>query len=183
MIREADLLSYIPDFLKEYEEMKVLQQVMNPEVQEMEEETQRLFANQFIADADSRSIRRYEEMLGMQHFSSESLEERRFKILSKWIRTIPYTRNVLKKRLDLLCGEEGYLLEVEPWKKIAVRVALKNKSSFLEVKELLEEFVPCNMVIELQLLYNKHETLKRFTHQQLSARSHGQIRNEVLDNE
>lgn len=183
MVREVKLLSYIPDFLKEYREMKVLQQVMEPEIQEMEDETELLFGNQFISTAEERGLRLYEKMLGMQVFADDTLEDRSFKVLSMWSRMIPYTRTALRKRLNILCGEDGYSLIIDPGKVLIVRVALKSKSCFDEVKKVLEEFVPCNMVIDLQLLYNQHEMLKQFTHRQLGAWSHRQIRNEVLDYE
>lgn len=98
MVREVKLLSYIPDFLKEYREMKVLQQVMEPEIQEMEDETELLFGNQFISTAEERGLRLYEKMLGMQVFADDTLEDRSFKVLSMWSRMIPYTRTALRKR-------------------------------------------------------------------------------------
>lgn len=180
MIREVDLLSYIPDFLKEYEEMKVIQLALQPEIQLMEDETEVLFDNQFISSSDIRSIRRYEKMLEMQPFADDTLAERRFKVLSRWNRMIPYTKVTLRQKLAVLCGEDGYTLDIDPKKVIAVRVALKSKRNLNEVREMLEEFVPCNMVIDLDLLYNQHSVLGKFTHKQLGAWTHRQIRNEVL---
>ncbi|WP_159442019.1 putative phage tail protein [Clostridium sp. Marseille-P2415] len=180
MIREVDLLSYIPDFLKEYEEMKVIQLVVQPEIQLMEDETEVLFDNQYIKSSDIRSIRRYEKMLEMQPFADDTLADRRFKVLSRWNRMIPYTKITLRQKLAVLCGEDGYTLDINPKKVVTVRVALKSKRNLNEVREMLEEFVPCNMVIDLDLLYNQHSVLGKFTHKQLGAWSHRQIRNEVL---
>lgn len=180
MIREVDLLSYIPDFLKEYEEMKVIQFVLQPEIQLMEDETEVLFDNQYIKSSDIRSIRRYEKMLEMQPFADDTLADRRFKVLSRWNRMIPYTKITLRQKLAVLCGEDGYTLDINPKKVVTVRVALKSKRNLNEVREMLEEFVPCNMVIDLDLLYNQHSVLGKFTHKQLGAWTHRQIRNEVL---
>ncbi len=63
MIREVDLLSYIPDFLREYIEMSVIQEVIRPEIQMLEDETEVLFNNQFINSSDERNIKRYETMI------------------------------------------------------------------------------------------------------------------------
>lgn len=180
LIREVDLLSYIPDFLKEYEEMRVIQEVLQTEIQHMEDETEALFDNQFIMSSDSGNIRRYEQMLRLQASSKDTLADRRFKVLSKWNRIIPYTKVTLRQRLAVLCGEDGYTLEIDPEKKIIVRVALKSKRNLNEVKRMLEEFVPCNMVIDLDLLYNQHHLLNEYTHKQLRAWTHRHIRNEVL---
>lgn len=182
MIREVDLMSYIPDFLKEYEEMKAIQGVLQPEVQLMEDETQVLLDNQFILSSDTKSIRRYEKMLEIPLFSEDTLGDRRFKVLSKWNRMIPYTKITLRQKLVVLCGEDGYTLVITPQKDVIVRVALKSKRNLNEVMEMLEEFVPCNMLIDLDLLYNQHSVLGKFTHKQLGAWTHRQIRNEVLIN-
>lgn len=182
MIREVDLLSYIPDFLKEYEEMSALQKVLQTEIQRLENGTEELFDNQFIASSDITSIKRYEKMLDIQPLAGDTLADRRFKVLSKWNRIIPYTKVTLRQKLSVLCGEDGFTLEISPQKVITVRVLLKSKKSFYEVKEMLEEFVPCNMVIDLDLLYNQHSVLSKFTHKQLGAWNHRQIRNEVLIN-
>lgn len=182
MIREVDLLSYIPDFLREYMEMSVIQKVIQPEIQIMEDETDVLFNNQFINSSDERNIKRYETMIRVYPQSGDTLEDRRFKVLSKWNRMIPYTRATLRKKLSMLCGDDGFFMEIKPQKIIIVRVALKSKRSFSEVAALLEEFTPCNMVIDLDLLYNQQGLLKHYTHGQLAAWTHGHIRNEVLNN-
>lgn len=180
MKREVDLLSYIPDFLKEYKEMQVLQQVIQPEVQQMEDETEVLFRNQFLTSADVRGIKRFENMLEMPSISNDTLANRRFRVLSKWNRMIPYTKVTLRQKLAVLCEEDGYTLEILPNKAVIVRVELKSKQNLEEVRKMLEEFVPCSMTIDLDLLYNQHELLHKFTHKQLGAWTYGQIRNEVL---
>jgi len=179
-IREVNLLSHIPDFLKEYEEMRAVQEMLQPEIQRLEDETESVFDNQFILSSDIKSIKRFERMLRISPLAEDTLADRRFKVLSKWNRMIPYTKITLKQKLSVLCGEDGFTLEIDPRKVITVRVALKSKRNFYEVKEMLEEFVPCNMVIDLDLLYNQHSLLCKFTHKQLAAWSHRQIRNEVL---
>ncbi len=180
MIREVDLLSYIPDFLKEYEEMSALQKVVQPEIQKLVDGTEEMFNNQYISSSDAISIGRYEKMLQIQPLPDDTLADRRFKVLSKWNRMIPYTKITLNQKLSVLCGEDGFILVIDPKKVITVRVALKSKRNYREVREMLEEFVPCNMMIDLDLLYNQHSLLRTFTHKQLGAWNHRQIRNEVL---
>ena len=81
-----------------------------------------------------------------------------------------------------LCGEEGYVLELLNLEyKVKVRVALKSKKNYRMVEGLLGEVIPANMEIDLSLLYNQHKTLRQFTHGQLTAYTHNQIRNEVLN--
>jgi hypothetical protein len=128
-----------------------------------------LFDNQFIMSSDLENIRRYEQMLHLQASSKDTLADRRFKVLSKWNRIIHYTKVTLRQRLAVLCGEDGYTLDTNPDKKVIVKVALKSKRNLKQVKRMLEEFIPCNMVIDLNLLYNQHYLLSGFTHKQLGA--------------
>lgn len=180
MVREVTLLEYVPDYYKEFLEMQEIQRAIQPESQGIVDETVRMLQNQFIMDADADGIQRYEDMLQIQPFDNDSLEDRRFRVLSKWNRTPPYTRIALRRKLASLCGEDGYALRITPDKKLIVRIEIKSKRNFTEVEKLLEGIVPCDMEIDLSLLYNQHKTLRKFTHRQLSEWTHKHIRNEVL---
>ncbi|CAI3658075.1 hypothetical protein CNEO4_2430002 [Clostridium neonatale] len=47
---------------------------------------------------------------------------------------------------------------------------------------MTEKMIPLNMVINISLLYNQNSLLKKYTHKQLSAYKHSQLRNEVINN-
>lgn len=182
MIRSTDLLSYIPDFLKDYKEMREIQKTVEPEIQRMENETEVLLNNQYILDTDERGIKLFENMLGIQPLDQEPLKNRQFRVLSEWNRYIPYTRRTLKQKLETLCGKEGYTAEYIPDSKtLIVRVSLQSRKSYEAVRVLLEEMVPQNVVIHLSLFYIQHKTLRRMPHFRLAEYTHQQIRNEVLE--
>ncbi|EOT26516.1 hypothetical protein C805_00608 [Eubacterium sp. 14-2] len=181
MIREADLISFLPEFMCGYLELRKLLSAQQREVQALEDMTEILKNNQFILSADEQGIEKFETMLGIAALDDDSLENRRFRVLSRWNNAIPYTEQVLRNRLDTLCGADGYSLEIQNQEyRIKIRVALKSKKNYKMVEEMLKETVPANMVLDLSLLYNQHKTLKQFTHRQLSAFTGKQIRNEVL---
>lgn len=181
MIREVDLVSYLPEFLREYIELKKILDVQQPEVQLLEDLTEKLKDNQFILFADTQGIEKFEQMLKIQALDDDTLENRRFRIMSRWNNKIPYTVQILRNKLETLCGKDGYSLKVIHGEyRIIVRVNLINKNNFSMVKEMLEEVIPANMEIDLSLLYNQHETLAKFTHKELAKYTHRQIREEVL---
>ena len=108
-------------------------------------------------------------MLKIQALDDDTLENRRFRIMSRWNNKIPYTVQILRNKLETLCGKDGYSLKVIHGEyRVVVRVNLINKKNFSMVKEMLEEVIPANMEIDLSLLYNQHETLAKFTHKELS---------------
>ena len=181
MVRKVDLISYLPEYLHGYKELRKIMEVQQAEIQKLEDITGALINNQFIISADEQGIEKYETMLGVAALDDDTLENRKFRILSRWNNTIPYTVSALKEKLENLCGKDGYILEVLNGEyRVFVRIALTSKKNYRMVEEMLEEVIPANMVIDLSLLYNQHATLKKFTHRQLAAYTHNQVRNEVL---
>lgn len=182
MIREINLMAYLPGYLKEYKELKKTLKAQQPEMQRLAETVERVKNNQFIATADEEGIRKFEAMLEVVALDNDTLENRKFRVLSRWNNTIPYTASVLRKRLENLCGKDGYQLEIMHLeRKVKVRVALTNKKNYGMVEEMLEEVIPANIWIDLSLLYNQHKTLGGFTHRQLAAYTQKEVRNEVLN--
>lgn len=121
-------------------------------------------------------------MLGIQPFTDDTLETRRFRILTRWNEKLPYTYRVLIERLNSLCGVDGYELELQPnLYSISIKLELTQKRMFNDVQDLTRRMIPANMVLVVTLRYNQHFTLSRYTHGQLSAYKHEQLRNEVLN--
>lgn len=104
----ADMLhnngSYLPEFLREYIELKKILDVQQPEVQLLEDLTEKLKDNQFILFADTQGIEKFEQMLKIQALDDDTLENRRFRIMSRWNNKIPYTVQILRNKLETLCG-------------------------------------------------------------------------------
>ena len=100
MIREIDLMSYLPEYLQEYKELEKALKAQQPEVQKLAEATERIKNNQFITTADEEGIRKFETMLEVTALDNDTLENRKFRVLSRWNNTIPYTAAVLRKRLE-----------------------------------------------------------------------------------
>ena len=182
MVMERALLQYLPEYLHGFRELKGIMEAEQPEVQALWDATEALRNNQFILSADGQGIKKFEAMLGVAALDDDTLENRKFRVLSRWNNAIPYTVPVLKKKLADLCGEGGYQLETSHAEyRVKVRVALPSKKNYRMVEEMLGEVIPANMEVDLSLLYNQHKTLGQSTHRQLAAFTHRQIRNEVLE--
>ena len=115
---------------------------------------------------------------------TDSLEDRRFRVLSKWYDDYPYTYNDLIARLDNLLGKGNYTMVVLPDEmELKCLVELTRKQMYSDFEKLLDEIVPLNITIDIGLRYNQHETLNKLTHNYLKKYRHEQIRNEVLRGE
>ena len=87
----------------------------------------------------------------------------------------------LKELMTTLCGEDGFTVTmVGSTFTLSVRVMLTAKQNYDDVETLLNRIVPENLILDLSLMYNQHQTLAAFTHAQLAAYTHYFLRNEVL---
>ena len=178
------LIDYLPEFLRNVREYKaILTDAVQPEVIELFQAIENALSDQFVDSASESAISRYEKMLKITPRATQTLDERRFTILTLMNAQLPYTLNSLKKRLENLCGKDNYSVEVDANNyTLVVRVALTAKNAFNDVCDVLEKIVPANMVIDASLMYNQHEIFNSYTHEQLGAYTHDQLRNEVTIN-
>ena len=184
------LINYLPEVLRNYREFQKIFEAEEPEFENSQNELSKVLKDFFVEDASERGVRRWEKVLKITPKATDSLEDRKFKILSKLVKRLPYTHRRLEQLLEALCGEDGYLLEiVEDFVNgirlynytVKVRVALTRKNMFDDVKILLQEVIPANHIIDLSLLYNQHFTVGQYKHGELSTWTHNYIRNGVLN--
>lgn len=176
MDKLVDLLSYWMPPLRELKEFKEIVKAEEPEILALLEAEEKTLNNMYITTADEYGISRFEKMLGIYPAEGEDLEKRRFRVLSEWYDQLPYTEKELHARLISLCGADGYELNVIYNEyTVSVKVALSNKDLLPMVQELLDAMIPCNMIINLTLLYNTHDWLKEYTHADLSKYTHAEI--------
>ncbi len=168
----------VPDIIKQIKDIKAIYD-MNEKLS-LISDTEDLEKDLFTGTATKHGVKRREGLYGINPLDTDTLEDRRFRVLVKENNKIPYTHRTLEKRLEKLCGLGGYRLEIIGG-SVGIRVALTKKSMVQSVIELAENMVPLNMSLECDLLYNQHKTLRQFTYGQLTAYTHNQIRNEVLN--
>ena len=156
---------------------------VEPEVVKLFQAIDDVLNDQFIETASEYSIARWEKMLKIAPKSTYTLDDRKFAILTKMNEQPPYTMEALKQKLEYLCGKNGYSVEVDAEQFILkVRIALTSRNSFDDVCALLERIVPSNMIIDASLMYNQHKAFAKYTNGQLTAYTHDQMRNEVMNN-
>lgn len=182
MLRNVDVARYYPVIMREFREFQYLAQAENPELTALWQVLQNISGDQFILDATINGVARHERMLKIIPPASDTMDERKFRLLARYNEDLPYTVPNLRNQLEHLCGEDGYsLIILNNDFTVIVKVALVSKNNFKSVQELLERVIPQNMIIECILMYNQHQTLANYTHDQLAAWAYDHIRNEVLD--
>ena len=146
---DISLTEYLPEYLCEYSEMNAALKAVEPELVLLWNSAGRVLENQFIETADEYGISRLEAVMKILPTPEDSLEVRRVRVKSKWLSSLPYTLKMLVKKLIVLCGGEDFQI-IKKYDQYIIRVVthLKLYNDLLSLKELLEEMIPANMVID-----------------------------------
>ena len=179
---DRKLINYLPYVVRDYAEFKGISEAEQPEFESAWGSSDDLLNNQFISTAGNLGLSRWEKILGITPKGTDTLEDRRFRILTRLNEELPYTLPRLRNILETLCGSGNYSAEVmEGTYQLIVKIGLAAKNNFSDVESLLDRVVPQNLIVTLLQLYNTHAELGRFTHAQLAAYTHDQMRNEVMN--
>ena len=180
--KKIDMIRKVPDVLKDIREIKALIDTENIELNLISNALALYLNNTFVDTADEYGIGRWESILKILPKLTDSLDERRFRVLSRINERLPFTVRSLEQQLSTLCGPSGYTVELlNKQYLLKVRVELTAKSKLEDVRALLNRVVPANMVIDLDLLYNQHSDFDGFTHKELEVYTHQQLRDEVIN--
>ena len=175
------LQDYLPPILLKTYEFPLLCETEQLEIDRLHDAADAVLDAQFLSTAREYAIQRSEKIFGVVPQDTDTLDERRFKVLTRINTQLPFSVRRLRQQLATLCGEDGYKLELNGDRyTLTVKVALTAKRNQQAVEELLADIVPANMVCTTSLLYNQHADLTCFTHAQLALLTHFEIREEVL---
>lgn len=152
MIREVDLVSYLPEFMQEYKEPVAALAAENSEFVLVWKAADEILANQFQSTADEKGISKYEEMLGIFPSDTDTLEMRKARVHDRWINKLPYTVRTLEDRLtELLGGDHKFSLtsNFKDGYKLVVVVYAINNAPEEDIRYILDTVMPVNMVAEI----------------------------------
>lgn len=181
MAREIDLIGYLPDIMQEIREFQQIIGAENPELSLLFEKLDLVIDNCFVDSLDSYGCSRWENMLAIIPKDTDSIELRRIRIKAALNGDTPYTMRSLENKLIALCGENNVFVEyANDIFTLSVSIALQAKDQYIYIKNVLEEIVPANIIINVKLLYNTHSVIKKMTHAEMKAFTHKSLREEVL---
>ena len=171
------IIEYLPSVLAEIREFKVLGEAEDLQLDNLKTEINSLTNELFVTTAERVGLDRWEKILNITN-SSTDVEFRRFRILSR-LNSFGLTLN---QRLSSIVGSGNYKDYYFKEYRLKVSLTLDTKEYEKEVRRMLDEVVPANLIIDFGLLYNTHEILGRFTHEQLSKYTHQKLREDAALN-
>ncbi len=148
MIRDVDLVSYLPPFIAEFREINSTLTAENPEFKIVWEAADRVLKNEFIATADEYGISRFERILKIYPSTEDTLESRRARVQARWFASLPYTWRMLLEKLISICGENGFTISKDfLFYKINLEVNLDIFGQVEELERIIDSMIPCNMIV------------------------------------
>lgn len=177
----TDLIEYLPEYLKAYYEIKEIMKTESEELDNIKLQHAQAVDDRFVVSCGIYGASRFEKMLGITPLLDDSLETRKFRILSKQSISAPYNYMFLMDQIEMLCGKDNYYLEMDFAKQtLNVKIGLVSKNMLDSVKETIFAVVPCDILVSVDLLYNQHKFLGNYTHKRLASYTHKQLREDVI---
>lgn len=179
MVREINLLSYLPEYERHYREFKAVMQSEEPELVLLWEKFEQWLKNQFILSSDEEGIRRFEEFLGLEPFATDTLEERRSRVQAFENSGLPYTIKKLRTNLENVCTLNGVTVNVD-YENYLVDIGVKLSSvRMLDfIGAHAENMVPMNMKINVRVIFNRWRSFRKRTWAEMRTATWERVKND-----
>ena len=167
----SDFYFDAPEHVKDIKDVKAIYDIAD-DVNTLER-AEDIHSDMFIKTATEHGIELYEEEYEITPLGTDTLEDRRNRILFVKNDFIPFTERSLRRKLDAMCGtrngESQYVLTIDVLNQhVECRIKIPRKRFVEQIAEMLEEMVPLNMTLNVETLYNSHEWIKEnFHHEDL----------------
>lgn len=147
MLRDVNLISYLPQFVQQYREIKQVMTAENPEIQVIEDESEIIKNNQFILTCNLIGIQRFEKLLGITPSEEDTLESRISRVMIRWNDVVPYTYRVLLQKLTTLCGTNFEVIPKFNQYEMKIITHLDLYGQVDELQNLIGYMIPANIAV------------------------------------
>lgn len=155
------LLEYLPPFLREYYEFKQLCKSGDIEVSSIDKAVDWNFDSAFISDCDATVLSKYERLLGIIPTSSQSIENRRNKVLLQWNTVAIMTLPQFISKLQEYCGKDNFTVDNsrEQFYQLVIWLNI-HKVDVPIIKDFVDTWLPMNVNYTLNGKTEIEESLK-----------------------
>jgi len=174
-------MQLIPSNVLEIPEITLIHKISGDIADELNKEISDAHDDIFIVNATEDGIARREKILNLLPLDTDTLEDRRFRVLINWYDTYPYTVNDLKKRLDKMMGVGQYKLTISNVEQtVKCLVELTSKKMENDARTLLEAIIPMNMDLVVGLRFNTWAMFSNKTWGEMANTTWLEAREEVI---
>ena len=153
-----NLIEYMPPFLKDVREFKVVFSSEDVELNLLKDKIGQVLDEVIVNKAEKYGLERYEKIYAIENVSND-IEVRRFNLLSKINNRIPFTRRWLINKLNNTVGEGNYIIK-EDYNNY--KISIEVLAIFEDVAEILSkdlrEQLPANIEVTVNLFQTEECT-------------------------
>ena len=150
--REVDIKNYWSPVVAETLEFEAIANAENPEFNYLWEKIYGLVDEFFVKSATEYGVSRMEKILNIYPNVSDTLEQRKDRIIWKMNLKLPYTMRFLKNLLASIFGEENREVEYDNDTQV-LTIKIKNTSrDMTQIQRDLERIIPQNLVLDLVVI-------------------------------
>ncbi len=161
------LINYLPPFMGKVEEFIKITEAEQPEFDVLCKNVDTLQKEFFAETAGEYGLSRLEKAFGISDGSGEDIDLRRFRIKTR----LGGCKGLsLYERLENTVGKDNFTVD---FNRVAltldVRITVKSGQYLDVVKNMLERLIPCNIALDVRILYTSYNMLNAYTHEYLSG--------------
>lgn len=148
MIATQDLKRMLPDWYGGLYETNLLMTIEQSLIDDLAVQINRAQSNLYISTADSETLAIYENMLRITRNNSDTLDMRRFRILTRLASQKPYTIRYLEEVLGSL-GDPIIIRNIANDYKIAINSFFEKQGQVSDLEYIVRTVVPANILSEI----------------------------------
>lgn len=162
LTRVISLATFLPPVTRDSKDVQELMRIEDMELQALWEAMCDIFYNQFISTMTAYGLQQWEKIFDVMPKATDTLQDRRTRILQLLMGTRPYTVLSFQAILDNIYGPGNVTIHVdndkyEFWMELTADMMSKNMS----IREFAETIVPKNLLILISNTQNA--TLRQYT--------------------
>lgn len=169
-----ELIEYLPEYMRRVEDIKKIMAAEQPELDNINAEIEKAQNEMFIDTASEIGLSRLESIYKIAGSAVEDINFRRYRLMLK----IMGGQHIsLAERLDNIIGSGNYTMTFSfDEMRLRVSITVENQRYVKEAYKLLDRITPCNVILDVGILYTSHGMLRGYTHGELADYRHREIK-------
>lgn len=144
---KTNISKYLPSEILKIEEYRALNHSFDLEFDLLKYQLDGIQRERYVLTATNKGLTEWEKQLKIKN-TSQDIETRRLQILARKNLQAPYTDRTLRQRLDIICGEDNYKLQILYDKyTIILDTVMTNEAQFNNLLFMLNSIIPCHILI------------------------------------
>lgn len=172
-----DLINLLPDYYQKNETMNTIQEVISEKTDDLDMRLSNTIDQNFV-NSSTTALERYEKIFGITPDAEKSNRYRRERIQSKLVSAETTTKSLMEHISESFTNAEVEVIEHFSEYTITIRFIGTSgiPGNIGDIKDTIEEIVPAHLQVLYEYIFNTYGSVGTFTHQDLSAYTHEQIR-------